>query len=172
MKHATYLMNTVKFHLEGLFAFLDEEHFLYQLNQFHHNALETVENDRLWYTEYLLILALGTGLLATNTSSRDALPGIDYFRRAMAVLPETPRLHEEPVIGVELLALISLYFYCSDMRQTAYSYVSKVLSLSVAANISIEIGQAVRLALVEGNHTNLNDSQLGNALAERCTNLW
>lgn len=122
-ERAIYLMNTVKFHLGGLFRFFDEKEFLQHMNEFYSNAVEKVRTHRLWFAQYLLIVAFGTGLLNISTSP-GILAGSDYFCRAMSVLPELPALHEEPVMAIEALSLIALYFYCLDMRQTAYSYVS------------------------------------------------
>lgn len=122
-ERASYLVNTVKFHLGGLFRLFDEKEFLQHMNEFYSNAAEKIRTHRLWYTQYLLIMAFGTGLLNVSTSP-GVLAGSNYFCRAMSVLPELPALHEEPVMAIEVLSLTALYFYCLDMRQTAYSYVS------------------------------------------------
>ncbi|PSK59178.1 hypothetical protein B9Z65_3502 [Elsinoe australis] len=152
--YAIYLVNTVKYHL-GFFKLFDEGGFIQTLHDFYSGTVEDLEDYRLWYCKLLLVLAFGKGVLNQKKAPREP-PGSDYFVRAMANLPEMYALHEEPVLAMEVLTLISLYFYCMDMRQTAYSY----------------IGQALRLALVEGNHTNLNGSQLEPQLAQRCTNNW
>jgi hypothetical protein len=155
LDYAIYLTNTVIFHLGGILRLFDEEEFLKNLHEFYAEAPEKVGSSRLWYTQYLLILAFGKGFLA-GTRAPGALPGSEFFTRAMAVLPDTSELHEDPVLAVEVLALVSLYFYCLDMRQSAYSY----------------IGQALRVAMVDGLHTRTPPNLFGEKLAERCTNIW
>lgn len=120
--YALYLINTVKYHLGGFFHVFDEDLFMQEMRNFYTEQPEKKPMYRLWYTQYLMLLAFGKSLLHSNRTS--GLPsGTEYFTRAMSVLPETSALHEDPVIAIEVLCLISLYFHCLDMRQTAYSYV-------------------------------------------------
>jgi len=108
--------------LGGILRLFDEDEFLQHLHEFYAEAPEKVGSSRLWYTQYLLVLAFGKGFL-NGPKTLGGLSGSEFFTRAMSVLPDTPELHEEPVLAVEVLNLIALYFYCLDMRQTAYSYV-------------------------------------------------
>ncbi|KAF2150554.1 hypothetical protein K461DRAFT_178127 [Myriangium duriaei CBS 260.36] len=153
--YAIYLFDTVKYHLGMFFSFIDEESFKQCLHDFYAGNIEDTRTCRLWMCQLFLVLAFGKGFLNQKKAHREP-PGGDYFCRAMANLPEIHLLHEEPNRGAQVLALISLYFYCMDMRQTAYSY----------------IGQALRLFLVEGNHTNIKESRLEPQLAESSTNIW
>lgn len=120
---AIYLTNTVKFHLGGILRLFDEDEFLQNLHEFYAEAPEKVGSSRLWYTQYLLVLAFGKGFL-NGPKTPGSLSGSEFFTRAMSILPDLPDLHEEPILAVEVLNLVALYFYCLDMRQTAYSYVS------------------------------------------------
>ncbi|KAK5226801.1 hypothetical protein LTR72_002790 [Exophiala xenobiotica] len=155
LDYAIYLVNTVKFHLGGILRLFDEEEFLRNLHEFYSKGPEKAGTHRLWYTQCLLLLALGKGFLNVRHSP-DNTSSVDFFLRAMAILPDTIVLHDEPVLAAEVLATIALYFYCLDMRHSAYSY----------------IGQALRLVLVEGLHADLPVDQFGERFAERCRNVW
>lgn len=134
IERATYLMHTVSFYLCGLFKLFDEEEFLRCMREFYASPVEVTNSHRLWLTQYLLMMAFGTGLLKSDTFSAE-LAGSEFFVRAMSVLPETHLLHEEPVLGAEVLTMIALFFHCLDMRQTAYSYVRRlVMSCNAFAN--------------------------------------
>lgn len=123
LDYAIYLVNTVKFHLGGILRLFDEEEFLRNLHEFYSKGPEKAGTHRLWYTQCLLLLALGKGFLNVRHSP-DNTSSVDFFLRAMAILPDTIVLHDEPVLAAEVLATIALYFYCLDMRHSAYSYVS------------------------------------------------
>lgn len=131
--YALYLVNTVKFHLGSIFHIFDEDHFMRNLHEFYEEGSAKVGVDRLWYTQYLTLLAFGKSLLHSNRSSGPP-QGTEFFCRAMAVLPEMGALHEEPILAAEVLCLIALYFHCLDMRQTAYSYVGHRPGLDVDVN--------------------------------------
>lgn len=122
--YASHLINTVKYHLGGIFHVFDEEHFTRKLQEFYEKDPKGANLDRLWYTQFLTLLAFGKSLLHSNKSTAPPA-GNEFFCRAMSTLPEMPALHEEPVLAAEVLCLIALYFHCLDMRQTAYSYVSR-----------------------------------------------
>lgn len=139
---AIYLTNTVKFHLGGIFRLFDEDEFLQHLHEFYAEAPEKVGSSRLWYTQYLLVLAFGKGFL-NGPKTPGSLSGSEFFTRAMSILPDIPDLHEEPVLAVEVLNLIALYFYCLDMRQTAYSYVSIADASSMASGGDIRLPSAL-----------------------------
>ncbi|KIW80709.1 hypothetical protein Z517_07325 [Fonsecaea pedrosoi CBS 271.37] len=155
LDYAIYLVNTVNFHLGGILRLFDEYEFLQNLHEFYNQGSQKARAHKLWYIQCLLLLALGKGFLNVRNSP-DNTSSTDYFVRAMSILPDTTELYEEPVLAVEVLATVALYFYCLDMKQSAYSY----------------IGQALRIALVEGLHAELPPLQLGDRFTERCRNAW
>ena len=155
MDYALYLYNTVKFHLGELFGVIDEANFLVQFDRFHANPMETARSQRLWFTEYLLILAYGKAFLASGHWA-NGLPGTEFAERAMALLPDPALIHDESMLGIEVLALVALYFQSIDMRVAAYQY----------------IGQALRLAYVEGIHRQVSDDVISPDFAKRCNNMW
>ncbi|KAH7141759.1 hypothetical protein EDB81DRAFT_797575 [Dactylonectria macrodidyma] len=153
--YALYLFHTVKFHFGPLFQIVDEPVFLFRLKQFESNSLELVQTHRLWFVEYLLVLAFGEAL----TSKKGPSPtpaGSGFAARAMALMPDFAQLHDEGLLSIEILALAALYFHSIDMRVSAFQY----------------IGQALRLCIVEGIHREIVEHTLGDEVAHRCKSLW
>ena len=120
--YARYLYDSVKFRLGELFGIVDEVNFMSNFERFHCDQSQIARTERLWFVEYLLILAYGKALL--SHPDRSSVPGSDIAARAMALLPDAAQLHEAGPHAIEVLALVALYFQSIDMRATAYQYVS------------------------------------------------
>ncbi|KAJ8118883.1 hypothetical protein OPT61_g217 [Boeremia exigua] len=154
--YAIYLLNSVKFHMSHRLQFFDEKAFSAMTAEFYQNPDKMVRSSRLWFVQFLVILAFGKALLERSRRNV-APPGFEFFARAMSLLPSIPNLQtNEPILGIEVLALIALYLYCLDYRASAYSY----------------IGQAARLAMHSGVHTRLPVERFGVDLAQRYNYLW
>lgn len=123
LEYAVYMLNTVKFRLSPLYRLFDEEDFLQNLYEFYDNATTKVQESRIWYVQYLVIMAFGEALLAPVRTASNTSGWMKYFTRAMSLLPDSTVLWTEPVLSIETLALIALYFHSVDMRDTAYCYV-------------------------------------------------
>ncbi|KAL1852220.1 hypothetical protein Plec18167_006034 [Paecilomyces lecythidis] len=133
--HASYLFNTVKFHLDHSFRFLDEEDFLRQLQEFYNgDSVKKAKECRLWFVQFLLVLAFGNAFLLRTRNSKDP-PGSKFFVRAMSIMPELSCLWKDSLLA-------------------------------------IEVGQAIRIAQMDGLHTELPEDGLGAATVTRCRNLW
>ncbi|KAK1148168.1 hypothetical protein N8T08_010812 [Aspergillus melleus] len=156
LEHALYIINTVQFHFGHLYRMFDETEFLRHLYGFYENAAAKVQESRLWYIQFLVILAFGDAFLAPVRKANNTASWTKFFSRAMSLLPDTTGLWQEPTLAIEVLALIALYLHSIDMRDNSYCY----------------IGQAMRVALVEGFHRALPVEQLGQKLVERCSNIW
>ncbi|KAH8432764.1 putative C6 transcription factor [Aspergillus melleus] len=156
LEHALYILNTVQFHFGHLYRMFDETEFLRHLYGFYENAAAKVQESRLWYIQFLVILAFGDAFLAPVRKANNTASWTKFFSRAMSLLPDTTGLWQEPTLAIEVLALIALYLHSIDMRDNSYCY----------------IGQAMRVALVEGFHRALPVEQLGQKLVERCSNIW
>ena len=126
LDYAIYLVNTVQFHLGGMLRLFDEDDFVKGLRELYAKGKEKIRANKLWYTQCLLVFALGKGFLNTH-NTRDYAASTDLFLRAMSCLPDTNVLHDEPVMAMEVLATIALYFFCLGMKDSAFSYVSKAL---------------------------------------------
>ncbi|GFF25162.1 LOW QUALITY PROTEIN: putative C6 transcription factor [Aspergillus udagawae] len=153
---AIYMLNTVHFHFGHPYQLFDEEDFARNLEEFYNNASAKVQESRLWYVQFLVVLAFGEALLAPVRRASNTASWTKYFSRAMSLLPDTTALWQDPLLAIEVLALIALYLHSVDMRDSAYCY----------------IGHAMRMALVEGLHRALPVEQLGQKRVERCTKVW
>ncbi|OJJ35927.1 hypothetical protein ASPWEDRAFT_532510 [Aspergillus wentii DTO 134E9] len=154
--HSLYLFNTVKFHLGQNYRFFDESAFTSHLHEFYYgNALEKATECRLWFVQFLLVLAFGNAFLSRSRNSQDP-PGSRFFVRAMSLMPDLRFLWKDCLLSIEVLALAGLYLYSIDHRESAHVYV----------------GQAIRIAQLEGLHTQLPEEELGPEVLMRCRNLW
>ncbi|KAH8433304.1 fungal specific transcription factor domain-containing protein [Aspergillus melleus] len=153
--HALYLFNTVKFHLHQNYRFFDEETFLAHVHEFYFGAAAQKAADcRLWFVQFLLVLAFGNAFLQSRATQDP--PGSKFFVRAMSLIPDHASLWKDSLLATEVLALAGLYLYCIDHRESAHVYV----------------GQAIRIAQMDGLHTELPEDELGVETVARCRNLW
>ncbi|RAL10199.1 putative C6 transcription factor, partial [Aspergillus homomorphus CBS 101889] len=156
LEHALYMVSTVQFHFSNMYRLFDEDAFLRHLYEFYQDAAKKVQESRLWYVQFLVILAFGEAFLAPVRTVSNTAAWTKYFSRAMSLLPDITGLWQDPTLAIETLALIALYFYSVDMRDTAYCY----------------IGHSMRMALVEGLHRAQPVEQLGQKLVTRWSNIW
>ncbi|KAL2856630.1 fungal-specific transcription factor domain-containing protein [Aspergillus pseudoustus] len=155
LDYSIYLINAVKFHAGQLFHLFDEGTFMGGLYAFYDDPQGHVDPPSLWYIHYLVIIALGKALVShKNQSTRP--PGCEFFTKALQLLPDSTHLGREPVIGAEILCCLALYLQSLDYRNSAHNY----------------IGQAVRIALAQGMHTDMPAQQLGEAVVQRCRKIW
>ncbi|KAK4500752.1 hypothetical protein PRZ48_008942 [Zasmidium cellare] len=155
--YTQYLYSTVRFHLAELWGIIDDSQFMKRFNQFQTSCLETARNHRLWFVQYLFVLAFGKAFLNhPGQSTSGAPPGSEFASRAMALMPDVADMHEEGILAVEVLSLAALYFQAIDMRISAYQL----------------IGQALRLAYVEGLHLQIPEDIVDPGFAARCHKAW
>ncbi|KAH7229904.1 hypothetical protein BKA60DRAFT_441214, partial [Fusarium oxysporum] len=160
MDHALFLYNTVKFRLGELFCIIDEPSFLEIFYLFHKNPLGTAQEHRLWFIEYLLILALGKALTSgygSTSRANKTLNGSYLAARALSLLPDIAVLQNKrpALLAMRVLSLSALYLHAVDMRSAAYQY----------------IGQAFRLALHDGLHRRM-PKDVGPKLVAEFSNTW
>ncbi|KAL4907807.1 hypothetical protein BDW74DRAFT_189219 [Aspergillus multicolor] len=163
--YALYLFNTVKFHLGHNFRLINEPEFIENMHAFYYgDAIKQVKECRLWFVQFLLVLAFGNAFLfpgqkgTSNSTSRTASdpPGSKFFIRAMSLMPDHTSLSRGGFVAIEVLALTGLYLYSIDHRSSAHVYV----------------GHAIRIAQMDGMHTQLPEDELGSETVARCRNLW
>ncbi|KAL6404324.1 positive activator of transcription [Ilyonectria robusta] len=155
LDHAIYLINTVKFHCSQVFHLFDEESFMKYMYDFYSDPINQKTGSDLRYIQLLLILAFGKALVENNYQAKKP-PGAEYFLRALRLLPSTHALVQETILSTEVLCCIALYFQCLDYRNSAHNF----------------IGQAIRIALLQGMHTDMPRQHLGDHLVERSRKAW
>lgn len=100
-------------------AFSDSIILLYQSDATRMSQMQT-----MWYTQYLLVMAMGMLIGSPSRGDDDKPPGNAYFAEAMRRLPPLHQLGSQGVICVEILCLITLYLQWCDRKHDAYLYVS------------------------------------------------
>lgn len=135
LEYAVYMVNTVKFRLSPLYWLFDQGEFMRNLYEFYDNASAKVQESRLWFVQYLVIMAFGEALLVPVRSASNTSGWTKYFTKAMSLLPDITALWNDPLLAIETLALIALYFHSVDMRDTAYCYVSRFRCIPSKANL-------------------------------------
>lgn len=128
--HAIYLVGAARFHFGPAYHLLDEESFMANLHAFYDSSpAEQRDRGDLWIIQFMLILAFGKSFTARRSHHNGhphhaSPPGIDIFCRALWLLPHQTALWRDPMISVEILCCISMYFNSLDHRMEAHLYVS------------------------------------------------
>lgn len=121
--YATYLANTVKFHISQTYHIFDESKLAQTLSKIYDNdTQQSGPHSRLEYVQYLIVMALGKALLS-RIGSNAPPPGSEYFKQAMAIFPDVTALHQDPILAVEICCGLALYLQSIDHRNSAYLYV-------------------------------------------------
>lgn len=175
LDYALYLYETVKFHLGQSYRFFDEDSFLGNLHTFYNgDAAQQAADYRLWFVQFLLVISFGTALLSRSKGTGP--PGSKWFVRAMSLMPDHASLWKDSLLAIEVLAMAGLYLYSIDQRESGHLYVSYcggiLFRLPLADNSGSQLGQAIRIAQLEGLHTQLPEDRLGAETVRRCRNLW
>ncbi|KAL5361712.1 fungal-specific transcription factor domain-containing protein [Aspergillus floccosus] len=156
MNYALYLFNIVKFHLGQICRFFDEESFISHMHKFYASSTpEEATKPRFWFVQFLLVLALGNAFWS-RPRNLSGPPGSKFFARAMSVMPTGTSTGKDSLLAIETLALAGVYLYSIDHREAAH----------------VHVGHAIRIAQLEGLHTQLPEEELGAATVARCRNLW
>ncbi|OJJ42134.1 hypothetical protein ASPZODRAFT_105758 [Penicilliopsis zonata CBS 506.65] len=152
---AIHAFNTVKFYLNQIYRLLNAD-FAAQIQHFYERrAAGESAHSRMWLIQLLLVLAFGK-VFSSRTKTEGGPPGSKLFLCAMSLMPNHTFTCRDSLAVIENLALISLYLYSIDHREGAHSY----------------IGQAIRIAQLEGLHTQLPEDELGHETVTRCRNIW
>lgn len=154
--YAIFLINAVKFHCTQMMHLFEEEEFMFNLHAFYSSTSDkAVWRESLWYIHFLMIIAFGkTFVQQKNHSPRP--PGADFFIHALQLLPDTNKLCRDPIVATEVLCCIALYLQSLDSRSAAH----------------VTIGQAMRIALIQGMHTDMPVMNLGEVVVQRCRKIW
>lgn len=77
----------------------------------------------IWYTEALLVMAIGR-LLAAKSDGPSDVPGESLYNAALNRLPRPGDTKKYGILGIEVVALTALYLQVADRKEEAYIYVS------------------------------------------------
>lgn len=124
LDYALYLINTVKFRLGQMYHLFDETIFMQGIYAFYAQdpLTEPPSESRVWYMQYLLIMALGQALLSGFVTGRKP-PGSELVGRAIELLPDTFGLYRDPILSIEVLCCLALFLHSIDHRNGGYTYV-------------------------------------------------
>lgn len=136
LDYAIYLFHTFKFHLGQTYHLFDEVEFVNQIRDFYSDAQRKAEENRLWYVKFLLILAFGTALHLSQPMPSGQPPGSKFFVRAMGLMPDHTALWKDSLFAIEVLAMVGLYLYSIDQRESAHVYVSFFLMRLLIAGLT------------------------------------
>jgi hypothetical protein len=128
LSYSLYLTDTVKFYLGPMYHLYDEDIFRKELRNFYATGpwVEPLWSNRLWFIQYLLLMALGKALIVPGSSDKRPT-GYDYVLRAIELLPDVHGYYVDSILSVEILCCLSLYLQSIDHRNTAYNYVGDIL---------------------------------------------
>lgn len=96
------------------------------LHEFYGDVQQKVQNSKLWYIQFLVIMAFGETLLLPASKTSQSSAYSQYFTRAMSLLPDITEMWNDPILSVEILALVALYLYSLDMRDSSCCYVGLI----------------------------------------------
>ncbi|KAE8374877.1 FAD-linked oxidoreductase-like protein [Aspergillus bertholletiae] len=97
---------------------------------FHDDQAQERQMHTIWFTEYLLVMAMAKLMDVEDPSSQP--PGASLFAEAMRRLPPLHQLGEEGAIAVEILTLIATYLQWCDRKHDAYLHIGLALRLAIA----------------------------------------
>ncbi|RGP79536.1 heterokaryon incompatibility het-6 [Fusarium longipes] len=149
--YAFFLIQTARFYLGPLASLIDETEFLKHFKELYQDASTKAASCKLWYAQYLLMIAFGKAFLGAK-SSDGSPPGHHYAARAMPLMPELAGIALDPILSAQALTLAAIYFQSIDMRVAAYQH----------------IGQALRICVLSGFHRHMPEEVVGAQHSKRC----
>ncbi|CAG7935882.1 unnamed protein product [Penicillium salamii] len=156
LDYALHLFQIVRFRLGQAYRLFEEESFVARIHEFYVDGLDkrSAKSD-FWFIQFLMVIALGNAFTSRNRCQKDP-PGSKYFARAMSAMPNYTSTGKDSLLAIEALALVGLYLYALDHREAAH----------------LHLGHAIRIAQMEGMHTQLPEDALGAVTVARCQNIW
>ncbi|KAG7106334.1 putative transcriptional regulatory protein C3C7.04 like [Verticillium longisporum] len=155
LDHAIFLINTVQFNCCQLFHLFDTAEFMESCHKFYANPTPDIASAGLWYIHFCLVIALGKAFQSRRHGS-DLPFGQEFLLSVFRQFPNTGALIQQPLLSVEILCCAALCLQCIDHRHYAHSM----------------IGEALRISLFQGWHTEMPPLELGDRYVERCRRAW
>jgi len=120
--YATFLAHTVKYNLGILSPIIDDEVFFTRVHEFYRDPAAEAKRSRLWYAQFLLVLAFGEAIV--NKEGASTVSGTQYASRALSLIPIFFRVNKNSILAMETLCLAGLYLQSLDLRLEAFQTVN------------------------------------------------
>ncbi|KAI8685065.1 Zn(2)-C6 fungal-type domain-containing protein [Fusarium keratoplasticum] len=153
--YALFLIQTARFYLGPFACLIDETEFIRHIRELYEDASAKASSCKLWYAQYLLMLAFGKAFLS-GRSPDGSPPGYQYAARAMQLMPELAGIALDPVLSAQALTLAAIYFQSIDMRVAAFQH----------------IGHALRICVLSGFHRHMPEEAVGAQHSKRCHKIF
>ncbi|RSL61635.1 hypothetical protein CEP53_005023 [Fusarium sp. AF-6] len=153
--YALFLIQTARFYLGPLASLIDETEFIRHFRELYEDASAKASSCKLWYAQYLLMLAFGKAFLSGRNADGSP-PGYQYAARAMQLMPELAGIALDPVLSAQALTLAAIYFQSIDMRVAAFQH----------------IGHALRICVLSGFHRHMPEEAVGAQHSKRCHKIF
>ncbi|KAJ5728754.1 uncharacterized protein N7483_003262 [Penicillium malachiteum] len=155
VKEGYQLLDTVILYLGDAQHYFDARDLSDQLMVFYRNNFDEIQRTSLWYLHILLVFAIGK-LLRGDLDGTAGPPGYDLFKEALRLLPGISEIRAHGVAGIEILALVAVYYQNIDRKDDAASH----------------IGLAFRLALLHKLYRKSTLNQLHPSQATHANRIW
>lgn len=107
------------------------------------NPVTKATECRLWFVQFLLVLAFGKAFLSWPRNTKDP-PAASFFVRAMSLMPEMTSMWKDSLMAIEVLALAGLFLYSIDYRESAHVYVGRRYASAPYSWITNLVGRSAK----------------------------
>ncbi|KAJ5623567.1 hypothetical protein N7490_012172 [Penicillium lividum] len=136
MEESRHLLDQFLYYLGVSQHFFDSRLFSDQMGLLFQNSVtQEKKKQTMWYTEYLLVMAMAKLMDVEEPTSQ--APGSGLFSQALKRLPPLHNLGGQGVIAVEILTLIATYLQWCDRKHDAYLYIGLALRLAIALGCNL-----------------------------------
>ncbi|RDW67041.1 hypothetical protein BP5796_09790 [Coleophoma crateriformis] len=150
-EYAEYLTHTVSYTMGPLYYLFDKTVFLRKLHEFYSARKSGRERSTdLWLIQMLIVLAFGKSILAREAGPSGPT-GATYFARAMEALPDSHRLYQDPILGIEILCMLALMLQALDMRFAAHDSIGRAARMGLTHGFN-RVYDAKRITYEEFEH--------------------
>lgn len=119
------LLDTVLLYLGDAQHYFDPRDLSDQLMVFYRNNFDEIQRTRIWYLHILLVFAIGK-VLRGDLDGTTEPPGFAIFGEAVRLLPDISEIRAHGVAGIEILALLAVYYQNIDRKDDAASHVRRL----------------------------------------------
>lgn len=122
IEEAYQLLNTVLLYLCGTQHYFDERRLSDQIMILYRNNFDDDQRTNIWFLQILLVFAIGK-LLRGDLDGTSDPPGFVLFNEVLNLLPGISEIRAHGVTGIEILALVAVYYQNIDCKDDAATHV-------------------------------------------------